>query len=230
MASRRTPGNFAFRGLRSGVNAPRLRRRNKSIVGIGIEEYKSIFFQDAPINSAVDRAAYKANSAAAAFVRKIARDLLSERGVKYHGRAGIPAHILKAYDARLKKWWALGGEPKFKPHLPHRSTAPPGSPPFQVVGLIKKHVYFGVLKNERSAIIGPAYLRRARPKGSPSTVPEIHEHGAPGLQRIPGGGGRAVVKFPERPYMKKALLRLREVGMERFWRDQVKPTSVKLKK
>ena len=195
-----------------------LRSTKRTMFRLSIDEFKSTFFRPERVNSAVDKAAFAANRDAARYVQRVAKTLLNKKGKRLSESELLPWQA-ESLKARRRRWHQLGGDPSYEPKPP-RAASPPGQPPYKIVGLIRKHVYFGLRYGERSAIIGPALL--GKPKG-PQTGVEAHEKG--GRLLVGKGASAKLRKFPPRPFMVPALKKTIAVngGLQRFWKEKVKP-------
>lgn len=210
------------RALRSGATSARFRVRSRGMVGWSINEFKSNFFNPQAVNSAVDAAAYKALAGMGSYARTVAKNLLRKKSTQYKSAADMPPALQEAYNARRIAWHKRGGDPRYEPRLFWKAS-PPGKPPFQRVGFLRKFLYYGVLRKQRSVYVGPAYLPN---KGARThTIPETHEYGRPNVGYLPKSNKRGIVPFPPRPYMIEAQKITLAQPMARWWKDKVRKPS-----
>jgi hypothetical protein len=94
---------------------------------------------------------------------------------------------------------------------PYQSPARPGDPPRSRTGLLKRFIYFGLMPDGHTVVIGPARLGRTQMHGS-ITTPQLLEHGGPRklnprkqTPRKSAPGGAPIVHHRAYPYMGPAL-------------------------
>lgn len=218
-----TPKTPASRGLvrpRNFKVAPHALRAGElgrsEFVNMSMNEIRGLFFDKRKIDQAVDRAAYLANSAAAAYLRTTAR-----RSMSWRSRPSTVAGIKdpkqrQRYLAARRAWHRRGGIPNREPKIPY-NTSPPGKPPFARrgpgKGLLRKFLFSAVMKDSRNAIIGPVALTGGRAR-----VPALHEYG--GATRS-GYYRPTTIRLLPRPYMVPARDKVIPL-MPQFWRGRVR--------
>lgn len=86
----------------------------------------------------------------------------------------------------------------------------PNRPPRSHVGLLKRHIYFGVDPTTETVVIGPLVFK-SQPKfaGGVASIPEVLEFGGTELVQVASGQTRAD-SYEPRPYVGPALDVVRE--------------------
>lgn len=168
----------------------------QQIINMTLDEVRGLFWDQKAIDTAVDKAAFRVNSKAAAYCRTTAR-----RSMRWRKRAttmqGVKDPKKREWYRRARIAWHISGsDPGKEPRLPYPSS-PAGTPPYAIRepgrGQLRRFLFSVVLRDSRNALIGPIRLGSAlRAK-----VPGLHEHG--GTQTV-GRKARSVRYLP-RPYM-----------------------------
>lgn len=199
-----------FKALPSALRAGSM--GSQGLINMELNEIRGLFFNKRAIDQAVDRAAYLANSRAAAYLRTTARRSMKWRGPFSTKESIRPKAKKEAYIAARRRWHQSGKKGP-EPKLPY-PTSKPGQPPFarRRNGQLRRFLFSVVLKDSRSAIIGPVKLQGRR-----ATVPKLHEYGGLGLL----GKSKQVKVFPPRPYMAPAKNKTIPL-MPQFWKGKVK--------
>lgn len=94
-----------------------------------------------------------------------------------------------------------------------KASAPPGSPPTNRTGLLKKFIFFGYDPASSSVVIGPARLNG---RGS---APSLLEYG--GSTTVVRRGRRERASYEARPYMRPAFDRERP-KLPAMWSGSIK--------
>ena len=90
-----------------------------------------------------------------------------------------------------------------------------GQPPSSHTGLLKRNIFFGYDRNNRSVLVGPTALN-AKNAG----IPAVLEYG--GVSQVTGyrGRGRRKIKVRARPFMGPALAK-EQPKLPDMWKDSI---------
>lgn len=97
-----------------------------------------------------------------------------------------------------------------------KSPSPPGQPPRNRTGLLKRFIFFAYEPQDRSVVIGPARLNRS------TGAPEILEYG--GTATVRTNKKNHKVTIAARPYMGPAFEKEKQT-LPSLWKDSVKSSS-----
>lgn len=195
--------------LRSG------RFGTSGMINMTLDEVRGLFWDPTAVDTAVDKAAFRANQKAAAYCRTVARRSMKWR-TRYKSVNSIrDPEKKKHYVNAVIAWKIRGANPKFEPKLPYPS-APKGQPPFAIReakrGLLRRFLFSATMRESRNAVIGPISLRRR------AVVPGLHEYGG---SQVKGRRKPVTVRYGARRYMRRA----RDITipkMLQFWHNQVR--------
>ena len=222
----KTPRSRAAARPRDFKALPRSLRKGNfgkdQFINMTMDEIRGLFWTPQAIDSAIDKAAFRANNRAAAYLRTQARNSMKWRprlktiaGVqRYYGKRAA-----KKLERRREHWQKNQGQGLKEPKFPF-PVSPPGSPPFARkgeprTGLIRRLLFSTVVRETRNAFIGPLKLQ-----GMVKGAPPLHEYG--GYSTVMTKRRKPVVaRFPKRPFMIPA--RDKTIPkMPMFWKDQVR--------
>ena len=117
---------------------------------------------------------------------------------------GLAARVAKASADVLRRMGAYVRSVARRMVKPGKDPSAPGTPPHSGTGALKRGILFGLEKERRSVVIGPAF----RFVGESMSAHEF-------------GGGYRRERYPKRPLMGPAL-KESVPRLSRFWLDAVK--------
>ncbi len=148
------------------------------VVGVGVREFKRLFFRPEKITDPLERAKQQRFSRFGYFTMRDARESIRKPG-KGRVKLGAQGRDKKGRFTRAKRLKA--------------ASSKPGSPPYNQTGLLKRFVYFGWDRAVRSVVIGPAAFK------SGGKVTQAIEHGGEAVNN----GVR--LKYAARPFVRPAF-------------------------
>lgn len=156
------------------------------------------FFDRRAVIDAIGAGAAKALTRVGAYVRAVARNSIrtQRRLTKRQLYTHLTPAQLEKYRRLQRKSHARGEGNPLRPHKP--GNAPPGSPPFNKTGLLKRHIYFGYDRVRQSCVIGPIHIGTAR-------TAHLLEHGGIGHLYAPWARGIIRMHYRGNPFMRPAL-------------------------
>ncbi|MEN9555081.1 MAG: hypothetical protein RLZZ232_1367 [Planctomycetota bacterium] len=130
----------------------------------------------------------------------------------FFDRRRVTSAVDKATRTRLSRFGAFVRTAARSSIRRRKASSKPGQPPSSHTGLLKQHIYFIYEPNNRSVVIGPAFLNE-RQQSPP--VPELLENG--GLVYRTG----VSMFYEPRPYMRPAFDQEMD-NLEKLWRNSVR--------